>query len=293
MTERTRDPWSKFYWSDWRSDPKLRACGLAARGLWVEMLGLMHEAEPYGHLLINGKPPTDQQLAVMVGASVSEVKKLKRELAEAGVPTIDGEIWISRRMVRDAQRRAVNQANGKGGGNPKLTKSDNRNGEIRITDPDKPSDKSRATRVPEARSQKPDSEAIASGADAPPAPLTDRDLVWGQGLEWLAAAEGRKSDALRPLVGRWCSAYGAGRVLAVLSEARGQSPPIVGPVAWCEAALKTRSEDRHEQADQANSRRSAERVAAVVARLAGKSEPGLGHLPGGDAGAVLPAVPGG
>lgn len=49
----------------------------------------------------------------------------------------------------------------------------------------------------------------------------------------------------------------------------------------------------NEQADEANSRRSAERVAAVVARLAGKPEPGLGRLPGGDAGAVLPAVPGG
>lgn len=49
----------------------------------------------------------------------------------------------------------------------------------------------------------------------------------------------------------------------------------------------------NEQADEANSQRSAERVAAVVARLAGKPEPGLGRLPGGDAGAVLPAVPGG
>jgi hypothetical protein len=44
----------KFYPSDWRSDPMLRLCSLAARGLWMEMMCLMHEAEPYGSLLVNG-----------------------------------------------------------------------------------------------------------------------------------------------------------------------------------------------------------------------------------------------
>ncbi|ANB33251.1 hypothetical protein M2324_003640 [Rhodovulum sulfidophilum] len=44
------DPWLKFYTSDWRSDPGLRMCGLAARGLWVEMICLMHEATLEGDI---------------------------------------------------------------------------------------------------------------------------------------------------------------------------------------------------------------------------------------------------
>ena len=46
------NPWMKFYTADWRSDPALRMCSMAARGLWVEMICLMHEATPYGQLLI-------------------------------------------------------------------------------------------------------------------------------------------------------------------------------------------------------------------------------------------------
>lgn len=38
------DPWLKFYPTDWRSDPALKMCSLAARGLWIEMIALMHEA---------------------------------------------------------------------------------------------------------------------------------------------------------------------------------------------------------------------------------------------------------
>jgi hypothetical protein len=30
--------WSKFYWSDWDGDMRLRLCSLAAQGLWMQML---------------------------------------------------------------------------------------------------------------------------------------------------------------------------------------------------------------------------------------------------------------
>lgn len=87
-----------------------------------------------------------------------------------------------------------------------------------------------------------DSVAKATGADAPPAELSERDLVWGDGLRWLANAEGKPINPLRSMLGRWCAVYGDAHVLAVMTEARGQSPPIVGPVAWIEATLKTRNQ---------------------------------------------------
>ena len=56
-------PWFKFYPSDWRADQALRSCSVAARGLWIECMCIMHEADPYGHLVVNGRPVTDTLLA--------------------------------------------------------------------------------------------------------------------------------------------------------------------------------------------------------------------------------------
>ena len=50
----SKRPWMKFYPADWRAEPSLRFTSLAARGLWIEMLALMHEATPRGSLLVKG-----------------------------------------------------------------------------------------------------------------------------------------------------------------------------------------------------------------------------------------------
>ncbi len=114
--------WMKFYPSDWRADPALRMCSLAARGLWMEMLCLMHEAEEYGSLLINDKQVTEKQLASLCGVPVREVKSHIKELESAGVFSRDalhGTVY-SRRMKRDHEKALRDKANGKGGGNPGL-----------------------------------------------------------------------------------------------------------------------------------------------------------------------------
>lgn len=97
--------WMKFWPADWQSDASLRMSGLAARGLWIECIAIMHTADPYGHLLINGKQPTAKQLASIVGSNEREVTKLLTELGDAGVfsRTEEGVIF-SRRMVRDNER---------------------------------------------------------------------------------------------------------------------------------------------------------------------------------------------
>lgn len=99
-------PWLKFYPTDWRADQALRVCTLAARGLWMELLCIMHEAAPYGHLTINGRPATDTQLATLTGTDLSTVRQLLTELEEAGVfsRNRNGVIY-SRRMTRDEKRR--------------------------------------------------------------------------------------------------------------------------------------------------------------------------------------------
>lgn len=103
----TRHPWLKFYPSDWQADERLGMCSLAARGLWMEMLALMHKAYPYGHLLVYGKAPTDTQLASLARCPQDQIPSLLDELESAGVfsRTRTGLIY-SRRLTRDEKRRS-------------------------------------------------------------------------------------------------------------------------------------------------------------------------------------------
>jgi hypothetical protein len=98
-------PWMKFYPRDWRGDQALRAVSLAARGLWIECLCIMHEAKPYGHLVLNGNPVDDDTLARMTGVPVDEVSALMAELRQAGVLSMTGKgVVFSRRMTKDHAR---------------------------------------------------------------------------------------------------------------------------------------------------------------------------------------------
>ena len=153
-------PWSKFYWSDWRADPRLRMCSLAARGLWVELCGLAHEAEPYGHVLVAGRVPSPEQLASLVGAPLKAVLAALKELDAAEVfSRTDAGVIYSRRMVRDREREEKDKANGKGGGNPYLKAKDNGG----VNPHDKPPDKAQKL---DTRIQNPESEREDTPRDA-------------------------------------------------------------------------------------------------------------------------------
>jgi hypothetical protein len=112
----TKYPWFKFYPSDWRGDPLLHRCSLPARGLWIELIGLMHGSAEYGHL---DPSLTEQDIAQIVG---SPLKNVRRALAELERNRVfdrgeKGEI-VSRRMVRDHAKAMRDRENGRKGGNP-------------------------------------------------------------------------------------------------------------------------------------------------------------------------------
>jgi hypothetical protein len=109
-------PSFQFYPADWRKDSALQSCSVAARGLWIEMMCIMHECEPYGYLSINGNAMKAVQLARLVGESEETVKGLLSELEQAGVfsHTETGCIY-SRRMVSDEHIRTVRAKGGQAG----------------------------------------------------------------------------------------------------------------------------------------------------------------------------------
>lgn len=121
-----RNPWMKFYPADWRADPALRMCSIAARGLWIEMLCVMHEAEPYGSLLVKGAPISTRQLGQLAGITQDEAEALLGELDAAGVfSREDNGTVYSRRMRSDHAKAQQDKLNGKGGGNPALKRGVN------------------------------------------------------------------------------------------------------------------------------------------------------------------------
>ena len=109
----------QFYPGDWQRDTPLRSCSLAARGLWAEMLWIMHDGNPRGTMRVGQKSITKpEEIAAMVGAKPGDpVAKLLAELEESGVysRTEDGTIY-SRRMERDSYISAVRRASGSKGG---------------------------------------------------------------------------------------------------------------------------------------------------------------------------------
>lgn len=114
-------PSFQFYPADWRNNAKLRRCSWEARGVWIEVMGLMHDSDKYGVLRWSLK-----EIAQALGAPMKALK----ELVEKGVlygsekgacepliyvpmsgrkpgPAVEllaaeqGPIWFSPRMVRD------------------------------------------------------------------------------------------------------------------------------------------------------------------------------------------------
>lgn len=233
MTDR---PYFNFYPSDWRGDPRLRMCSLAARGLWIDLISYMHEGTPYGHLTIDGHAPDESEIASLVARPVREVRAALNELTSKNVCSrTDGGVIFSRRMVRDKAKRERDVQNGKGGGNPKLKAEDK--------PPDKPPDNGGVNPQDKAHfhfhSQKEVSEATASGV---PPPDPRRDL-FDRGLKTLAEITGKTPDSCRSLLGKWLKSVNdeAIHVLAAIDEA--QRNRVADPVPWINRVLQPRTHD--------------------------------------------------
>lgn len=261
-------PAFQFYPADWRKDVELRSCSIAARGLWIDMMCLAHECDPYGHLTVNGKPMTPAKIAGQVGVSEAMAKKLIAELLENGVVRItDDGVLYSARMVRDEALRNARAEGGKSGathgakggehgrkgGRPKKSKGGFETPlETPLEDGPKPppsssssSSEDSVTDVTDGQAVEPDPPQPVIGELQPPAappppptdqtPPTARERVYANGVPLLLSASVPERNA-RSMLALLCKTYGDDAVANAIDGAL-MNPPI-DPIPWLHRVLK-------------------------------------------------------
>lgn len=117
-------PSFQFYPGDWRKDAGVQALDYHDRGVWHEILCLMHECEERGKLVLNGQPMPEDALSRLLGLDKQILSKTVSTLLTYGVASLESDtgILICRRMVRDEHIRQIRSKAGKMGGNPGLVK---------------------------------------------------------------------------------------------------------------------------------------------------------------------------
>ena len=74
--------WAKFFWADWSNDTALNLCSIPARGLWMALLCLAAQGEPYGHVTIKGRIPTTAELFSLIAPRGTRRRDFNAWLAE-------------------------------------------------------------------------------------------------------------------------------------------------------------------------------------------------------------------
>ncbi len=102
-------PAFQFYPSDWRSDNGVQSLNYYERGVWFEILCLMHESDQRGKLLLNGKAMPDEALARLLGLDKQVLLKTLATLLDFGICSRDESgVLFNRRMVKDEAERQNN-----------------------------------------------------------------------------------------------------------------------------------------------------------------------------------------
>ena len=214
-------PAFQFYPGDWLKDPAVRSVSLAARGLWIDMLCLMHESSRRGYLQHEtGGPVLPEQLARMAGCDTAQVESLLSELESVGVfSRAERGVIYSRRMSRDEAIRAVRSEAGKlgapygiKGGRPKrqITANETANITAKLKEDNPPSSSSSSSQCIQSVTRGREPPADAAGNQAARSEilaLLERwlnvsgkaSVNWGPAITWLERIE---SDSALPLAKR-------------------------------------------------------------------------------------------
>ncbi len=231
-----RRPSFQFYPADWRNNANLRRCSPAARGVWVDVMCVLHDSDDYG---IVHWPLAD------LANSANAPLKLVRELVDKSVlkgidkgdvtpyiytprsgrrdgapvtlvPTQPGPVWYSSRMVKDEYVRTIRGEH---------TRFGDDDGEAPKAAP-KPPKGDGSTSASSSSPMGKTSEAKASGGKPPAEKLPPdpvKQEIWDAGRSLLLAAR-MPAKQVGTFLGKLVQDYGAQPVLDAVRAAVKEQP---------------------------------------------------------------------
>lgn len=242
-------PSFQFYPGDWAANPNLKRCTFAEKGVWLEVMCLMHDQAEYGVLRWPLK-----EIAEAVKCRAIELSALCRKgvlkggdlnLSEAyiyvprsgrkdGTPVIlvpaqPGPIWYSSRMVKDEYVRTLRAEAGTTGESPKATPK------VGLGEPIGGGIGPRGSSSPSSPSGN-STEAIASGGEPPD--QDPKDIVFALGVSLLTAAGVKETNA-RSFLAMQCKGGREAEVAAVLQLCAVERP--VQPIPWIQTRMNPKA----------------------------------------------------
>lgn len=249
----SKRPSFQFYPGDWQANSNLRRCTHEEKGIWLDVMCLLHDQEEYGV----ARWPL-RELAQAVGTTLAKIRSLVSKGVLKGAdadqtcaqfiftPTgagrkkgdpvtliaeQDGPLWYSSRMVEDEYKRVIR---GEYGNTPK-TAPDHApmppiGAEPKTTPDPAPSRAGASSPSPSSTNA---SEANASGGE-PPKPLSPDEIIFGYGLPLLTNA-GTADKQARSFLGGLRKAHGDEALIDKLRECLKAKP--LQPLEWLAAAL--------------------------------------------------------
>ena len=124
-------PYIPLYVQDFMTDEKLSECSAESTGVYIRVMCIMHKSQEYGTVLLKQKdeqnPSKIKNFAVklhrLMPYSVDVIERSLTELVDEEVLTIEGDVLMQRRMVRDGNISLIRANAGSKGGKAAQGKS--------------------------------------------------------------------------------------------------------------------------------------------------------------------------
>lgn len=126
-------PYLPLYIQDFMTDEKLAECSAESTGVYIRLMCIMHKSEQYGTILLKQKHKQGKDLVSNFAAMIAKqmpydfhtVKKSLAELIEENVLSVEGDMLIQKRMVKDNAVSEKRSKAGKTGGEKTQEKNKN------------------------------------------------------------------------------------------------------------------------------------------------------------------------
>ncbi len=220
----------QFYPGDYLADTM--HLSIEEHGAYLKLMFCMWQA---GGWLVDN----DRDVSRMLGVTAGKWSKIKERIG--GYFTYENGKFTQQKLQKTLQKseekRSVLKSNGSEGGKAKALKN-------------KDQGLANASEKPKHRTRDPEPEpkytedslrsSSADSADESP-PIDFKKIIFDEGLKFLSKATGRKPEALRGLLGKWCKDRGDPAVAGAIVKAQNYSP--VDPVSYIEKELRGGSQN--------------------------------------------------